>query len=306
VTARYGCTSSVAIYRELLSAGTCSKNQKENRMKFGLDLPHFNQIATRDSILDAARMAEDEGWDSVWVTDHVVMPSPPPRPYGHFYEAITTLALVGGMTQRVKLGTSAIVLAQRNPIIVAKQISTLDTLSQGRVILGVTAGWIESEFELLGADFHRRAQILEEGVGVLRALWTQETPSFSGQFFRFANTVFSPKPAQPHLPIWICGKSDRTVERAARIGDGWHMAGATPERVKQVVELIHPHLDGRPFTYSVRIRAPSSIEGALPLVEAYRDAGVEHIVFGYVDADIRTMLTHARGLARELLPEFSV
>lgn len=301
-------------------------------MQFGLWLPNFDTIGTRDTILAAARLAEDEGWHSVWVTDHVLMPAPetpssPARPYGHLFEVITTLAYVAGMTQRIKLGTSALVLAQRNPIVVAKEIAALDVLSQGRVILGVAAGWNAQEFGFLGADFERRGKVLEEGVAVLRALWTQERPTFHGQFYDFADTVFSPKPAQARLPIWISGSTRAAVKRAARIGDGWHAAGVTPDAVKHALALIRPHLYGRPFTVSVRSsidpsgglplatnttdgftrqRMPATLDATLRMVEAYQEAGVDHMLFVYRDVEPAAMFAHAKLLSRELLPRFAM
>ncbi|MCA1553867.1 MAG: LLM class flavin-dependent oxidoreductase, partial [Chloroflexi bacterium] len=135
-------------------------------MQFGLCLPTFEEIATREAILHSAELAEREGFDSLWVTDHVIMAQGQEHPYGHIYEALTTLAVVAGMTERVRLGTSIIVLPQRSAVVVAKEVATLDALSNGRVILGVGAGWNEKEFAFLNANFHRRGKLLEEQVAV--------------------------------------------------------------------------------------------------------------------------------------------
>ncbi len=294
-------------------------------MQFGLCLPTFESIATRDAIVRAARLADDEGWDSVWVTDHVLMALDQQHPYGHIFEALSALSFVAGTTRRVKLGTSIIVLPQRNPIIVAKEIATLDVLSQGRVILGVAAGWNDREFAFLGADFHQRAKRLKEYVAVMRALWTQPNPSFEGNFYRFSNTLFSPKPVQAHIPIWLGGNSDAARRRAARIGDGWHVTGTAPEGVKKSVEIIRPLLNNRAFTIS--IRSEVVLNGSLPIefagpdgtqrrrlgptvadiirgVEEYRAAGAEYMVFVLRDDEIAGMEQHIKEIAREVLPRF--
>lgn len=294
-------------------------------MQFGLCLPTFETIATRDAIVRAARLADDEGWDSVWVTDHVLMASDQPHPYGHIFEALSTLAFVAGMTRRVKLGTSIIVLPQRNPIVVAKEIATLDVLSQGRVLLGVAAGWNEREFAFLGVDFHQRAKRLKEYVAVMRALWTQPNPSFQGNFYRFSNTLFSPKPVQAHIPIWLGGNSDAAARRAARIGDGWHVTGTAPEGVQKSVDMIRPLLNNRAFTISVRSEVV--LNGSLPIefagpdgtkrrrlgptladiirgVEEYRAVGAKYMVFVLRDDDMAEMETHIKEIAREVLPRF--
>ncbi len=295
-------------------------------MKFGLALPNFETIATRDSIVRAAQLAEEGGWDSVWVTDHVLMASDQMHPYGHLFEAMTTLAYVAGMTKRVKLGTSILVLPPRNPILTAKEFATLDALSNGRVMVGIAPGWNEREFGFLNADFHRRGKILDEQIAVMRALWTQPNPSFDGKFYRFKDTIFSPRPVQKNIPIWIGGNSDAGIKRAARLGDGWHVTGSVPEVVKQRVEMMRPMLNNRPFTISARVEV--TLDGKLPIdfngpdgsprkrlgpttaemnraIEAYKKIGVEYMVLVLRDDEMGAMETHIQEIAREVLPRFT-
>ncbi|MBI3538183.1 MAG: LLM class F420-dependent oxidoreductase [Chloroflexi bacterium] len=294
-------------------------------MQFGFCLPTFAALGTRDAIVRAVECAEADGWDSVWVTDHVLMTRHQQIPYGNIYEALATLAFAGGMTRRVKLGTSILVLPQRNPIIVAKEIAALDALSEGRAILGVAAGWNDAEFNFLGADFHQRGKMLEEGIAIMRALWTQDQPAFDGKFYKFNQTIFSPKPHQARIPIWIGGNSDAAAKRAARLGDGWHVTGSSPARTRQVIEMLRPLLNGRAFTFSARVetdptgklpiefqgpdgsprkRLRIGVEEAAQDIEAYRALGIEHLIIVFMGDSVEKMIAHARLLAREVLPRF--
>ncbi len=294
-------------------------------MQIGLCLPTFEQIATRETIVRATELAEAEGYDSVWVTDHVIMAHGQEHPYGHIFEALATLAYAGALTQRVLLGTSILVLTQRNAIVVAKEMATLDALTNGRVILGVGAGWNEKEFNMLGANFHRRGKRLEEQIAVMRALWTQAPASFQGKHHRIEDALFSPKPVQAAgIPIWIGGNSDFAVQRAGRIGDGWHVTGMTADYIAQHRELLaQANTDGRPFTISARLEV--DLNGRLPTqftgpdgskrrrlggsldqmrrdIEQYAQAGISHVVLVFMEPDVDSFTRNATAVARELLP----
>ena len=294
-------------------------------MKFGLSLPNFETIATRQSIVRATQLAEEGGWDSVWVTDHVLMAIGQEHPYGHLFDGLTTLAYVAGITQRVKLGTSILVLPQRNAILVAKEVAALDQLSEGRVMLGIAPGWNEREFGFLGADFHKRGRILDEQIAVMRTLWSQPNPAFEGRFYRFKDTIFSPKPVQAKIPIWIGGNSQAGIKRAARLGDGWHVTGLVPEHIKQMVEPVRPTITDRPF--SISVRAEVTLDGKLPAdfngpdgsprrrlgpttddmvrdIQAYEKVGVEYMVLVLRDDEMSAMESHWQEIAREVLPRF--
>lgn len=295
-------------------------------MKIGVCLPTFDTLGSREAITQVARRADDHGWDSVWTTDHVLMATHQQRPYGHIVEALTTLAYVAGFTQRVRLGTSVIILAQRNPIIVAKETAAIDVLSRGRMILGIGTGWNAREFAYLGADFHRRGRILDEGIQVMRALWTQTTPAFEGRFFKFSNAIFSPKPVQPGgIPIWVGGNSEPAARRAARLGDGWHVTGAAPEHIATLMDRVRPEIQRQPFTLSARLevdlsgRLPAQYSGmdgsprrrlsGLPKdiiqgIEDYARIGVEHLACVFVDERLDDFLAHMAEFEREVMPHF--
>ena len=225
-------------------------------MDFGLCLPNFSfgVKPSKENIVGVAQAAERLGYDSVWVSDHILVSKDKPR-YGHIYEVLTTLAYIAGMTERVRLGTSILVLPQRDAILAAKQVATLDDLSDGRVILGVGVGWMNDEFENLGADFHRRGRHTDEGLQVMKTLWQDEDPRFEGEFYRFSDVLFGPKPVQPGgPPIWVGGNSDAAFRRIAMLGDGWNADDADFEQLKSVTARLQAAAEesGRPVEISLR------------------------------------------------------
>jgi probable F420-dependent oxidoreductase len=173
------------------------------------------------------------GFDSIWTGDHISFHNP-------LYESLTLLASYAGVTKRIKLGTAVYLLALRHPTVVAKITSTLDVLSRGRLIFGVGVGGENpKEFEACGIPHNERGPRVNEGIEVLRALWTQKPASFSGRFVKFDGVSIDPKPVQPGgPPIWIGGRSDAALKRAGRLGNGWVSYVVTPERYTQSLEKI--------------------------------------------------------------------
>jgi probable F420-dependent oxidoreductase len=210
-------------------------------MKIGFSLLNNWGIDDVHALVDLAARAEALGVDSVWVHDHVfnvghVLDRIGGRPY---YEPLTLLSFVAARTERVRLGTSVLVLPYHNAIRLAKTAATLDVLSRGRLVLGVGVGAIEQEMQALGTPFKERGAFTDEAIAVMRALWTQETPSFAGRYSQFAGMPFSPKPVQkPSIPVVIGGVSRAAIRRAARLGDGWQPLGLTPEALGQGMALL--------------------------------------------------------------------
>ncbi len=212
---------------------------KKNRVKggralhFGIGLPHFRRLASTEAIVTVAQQAEALGFDSVWASDHIVVPrSAIPRFGEVFFEPFTTLAYVAGRTKRVRLGTSVIILPYRHPLFMGKALATLDVLSGGRLIVGAAVGWLAEEFEALGIPFAERGARSDEALKVMRALWTEAEPRFEGRFFRFAGIRAEPKPLQkPHPPIWIGGNSQAAFRRAAEFADAWHPSHRTVDEI---------------------------------------------------------------------------
>ncbi len=193
-------------------------------MRFGLCLPHYRHLAAADVVLDAARAAEAAGFESLWVSDHIVMSSQLAQAFGEaFFEPFAVMAYLAGVTRRPRLGISCAVLPYRHPLLVAKQVATIDHLSGGRVIFGAAAGWAEGEFQALGVPFRHRGAVTDEALQAILAAWTDPDPSFRGRFFDFDAVKVEPKPLQkPRPPLWVGGTSEKGVDRAVRFGDVWH------------------------------------------------------------------------------------
>ena len=221
-------------------------------LPIGCTLPASGAPVDVGALRALAQAAEGLGFDSVWVSDHLVIPaqitSPYPyspdgafrlRPQAPYLEPLTVLTYLAACTQTIRLGTHVLILPYRHPILTAKVVATLDHLSGGRVDLGVGVGWMEEEFQALGHDyFARRGAVTDEQIRVLKALWTEELPAFAGQFYTFPPLGAHPHPVQqPHPPIWVGGHSRAAIRRAARLGDGWLPIGARPPATLPPPEL---------------------------------------------------------------------
>lgn len=194
-------------------------------MKFGVCIPNYGETTSVEGLRTVALEAEKMGYDSVWTTDHILMPPQSGTPYERIFESIVSLAYLAPLTSTVRLGISALIVAMRNPVVVAKQLATIDHLSGGRVMLGLGAGWNEKEFEHLGSDFRTRGRRLDESIKLIRALWSGGVGAkFEGKKIphKFSNTMFEPRPIQDRLTIWIGGNSRAAMKRAIELGDAWH------------------------------------------------------------------------------------
>jgi len=192
-------------------------------MKFGVCVPNYGESSSIEALRNVALEAERAGCDSLWTTDHILMPRNSGTPYETIFDSITTLAYLAGITKRVKLGISSLIIAMRNPVVVAKQLATIDNLSAGRLMLAIGVGWNEKEFANLGSNFHNRGKRVDASIRVMRALWKGET-SFKSRVLgmEFSDAVFEPLPTQKHLSIWIGGTSKAAMKRASTLGDAWH------------------------------------------------------------------------------------
>ena len=219
-------------------------------MKLTIEFPSVSYREGPEAVRRFARTVEQIGFDHIDIFDHVVMghpmPGRPPGPYNAampILEALTLLAHLAAVTTRVTLGTEVLVLPQRQPALVAKQISTLDTLSGGRVRLGVGVGWQESEYEALHADFRTRGARMDEAIALLRTYWTEPEVSVKGAHYPTTAMAMEPKPPQGgRLPIWIGGNSEAALRRTGRLGDGWLASRVTDaEDARRAIETIHRH-----------------------------------------------------------------
>ena len=215
----------------------------------------FPSVAYREGPAGAVRFAravEEIGYDQLDMFDHVVMGFPTEGRAGGPYpatmpilEALMTLAYAAAVTSRIGLGTEVLVLPQRQPTLVAKQVGTLDTLSGGRVRLGVGVGWQESEYDALGESFRTRGARMDEAIGLLRAWWSDERVDFAGEHYRVTAMAMEPKPPQRgRLPIWIGGHTDAAFRRVGRLGDGWLGGGSTDAATaRRAIETIRRHAE---------------------------------------------------------------
>jgi probable F420-dependent oxidoreductase len=304
-------------------------------MKVGVQLPHFGPQASGPGAVEVAETAERLGFDSVWVGDHIVYPEDQiPRFGAVFFEALTTLGWVGARTRRIALGTGVLVLPYRHPLVLAKELATLDALSGGRLVVGVGAGWNEAEFAALGVPFAERGDWTDEAIRLLRVLWTDDRPTFEGHRFRVSGLVVSPRPASPP-PIWVGGVTPRARRRAAELGDGWlpiwHRPtgrGFTVEGLREAIDELGERAAraGRPRPVLAGLMPIALLDDPgderQPLVgppgfvvetlARFREAGLEHVVlnpyYGISPALMPRDLPHCRELlarfAAEVLPRF--
>ena len=195
----------------------------KDRLRVGVVLPTYRRLASPANIKRAAELSESMGFDSVWVTDHVVVPAASVEAFGPtFFEAVTTMAYVAGITSRVLIGAAILIVPYRHPLLLAKMLASADQLSGGRVIVGAGLGWLEAESELLGVPHKRRARIADEALVAMRACWDSDTPEFAGATYSFSGLHFSPRPhGGRRLPVLVGGASSAALRRAARLGDGW-------------------------------------------------------------------------------------
>lgn len=295
-------------------------------MKLGVHLPQVGPNATREGVLAFARRAEELGFDSLWVSDHIVVPRQiggqypaaggggssafPVPPDWPFLEPISTLLFVAGCTQRLALGISVLVVPLRNPVVTAKMLATLDVLSGGRLIFGAGIGWMAEEFEALGVPFPNRGPRTEEYLQVIKALWTEEHPHFEGRYYRLDDVGFYPKPLQkPHPPIWMGGWAEPALRRVARLADGWH-AGGPPQLLAERYELLRRFAAeaGRdPGAIALTVRTESFLwssgpEVALDVLRRYREMGVQHVLLVFSGRTLDVALERMEHFARELRP----
>jgi probable F420-dependent oxidoreductase len=196
---------------------------------FGIAARNFTaypEMPDARALVDYGVRMEELGFDSVWVWDHMLLGVEPNFP---IIDSLTVLTGIAARTKRIKLGTGILVLPLRNAVALAKQLSSMDQLSGGRLVMGMASGWYKREFDAMGIPFEKRGKIMDENLELLRRLWTE--PSVSGEYVRYSpsKAVMYPKPAQAHVPILIGGYVDRVLKRAATAGDGWLTYFYTPE-----------------------------------------------------------------------------
>lgn len=305
-------------------------------MKVGLVLPQFGEHATTENIIYIATEAEKEGIDSVWVLDRLLWPIKPQTPYvaspdgslpveyQNVLDPLTTLTYVAAVTEQISLGTSVIDIFFQNPIVLSKRITTLDILSDGRVIAGLGIGWSKDEYEVSGIPYKDRGTRADEYLQVLKKIWTDDVVEFKGQFYNIPASKIGPKPVQkPHPPILLGGFSPKTFSRIVNYANGWiGVAGFGPlEQLEQAINGLKEsarRADKDPSKISIymgsypnvlespsnQIRAPmtGTIEQIGSDIEQIKAMGTDHIIFGHlfssVGRDMKKMVEVTKELAR--------
>jgi probable F420-dependent oxidoreductase len=269
-------------------------------MQLGIHLPQAGSQATPELIRRHARQAEDLGLSDIWVSEHIIVPRKqfPRSPL--FYDPILTLTWVAAVTERVRLGTSVIVLPMRHPLPLAKELATLHNLSDGRLILGVGVGWLEAEFAALGVPFDERGRRMDEGIAMMRAVWSQDPVSFEAKYIPsvIKDMTMLPQPIS-QIPMWHGSRSEAAHRRTVRIGDGWHGSQLTPAEAAPVIQRLRRDRPEPSFTISVRSHWNGRDVGEMKeRVAAYREVGVQHIMVHPQDREVDDWDTVIEGVGK--------
>ena len=272
------------------------------RMDYGYFGFNLGALANPDSMERVVVSADQLGYESIWTGEHVVLVDPqvapsPLAPESAFLDTIASLAFAAAKTERIKIGSGIILLPQRDPIVLAKELAGVDVLSKGRLLFGLGVGYVPGEFEALGIPFEERGARATEHIEVLRTLWTQEQPSFDGQFTQFSGIQSRPLPTQkPHPPIIVGGNSAPAFRRAVSQCDGWYGfyddVDSATTYIKALEETAkrtqRPDWLGR-LTITVTPRGPIDADTA----KRYEDAGVDRIVLIRDFADLSAAASKA-------------
>jgi len=306
-------------------------------MSFSVGLSPYDRWDGIGSIAQAAQLAEELGFFGVQFPEHIIMTVRPdsPRFMTLWYDNFVLAAHVATLTKRIRLNFNVMVVPYRPPVQTAKLVSTLDQVSQGRLILGVGVGWLRGEFRTLGIPFHERGAITDEYLRAMKVLWTEEEPSFSGKYTSFSNIAFEPKCVQkPHVPIWVGGSGPGPLRRVVELGDGWApMVGSVEELARDVVWIKEQARaagrdpEGIDFSYSISIgegdpdqdqarravtagqhgaseplsRTPEEVIDA---IGRHRDAGFNHMSIGFNWEKPADMMGHMEWFAAKVMPAF--
>jgi probable F420-dependent oxidoreductase len=310
-------------------------------LAIGCTLPTSGPAADPSALGALAQAAEQLGFDSIWLSDHLVVPErisssypysddgrAPWTPTQAYLEPLASLAYVAGMTRKVRLGTHVLVMPYRHPLITAKMVATIDTLSGGRVDLGIGVGWMREEFEALDSpSYDRRGAVTDEQVALLKAVWTNDVTDFRGEFYQFERLGAHPHPVQkPHPPIWVGGHTGPALRRTARLADGWLPIGARgpallpPEEIARNYATIRAEAEklGRDpnaiklcFSTNVAFDAPErkpfqgTVEQIVEDFRAYREIGVNSFLVGVGPAAPAEYEQRLRRVAEQIRPALS-
>ncbi|MBM3926177.1 MAG: LLM class F420-dependent oxidoreductase [SAR202 cluster bacterium] len=310
-------------------------------MKFGISMNTRGPTARPENTTLIARRAEEAGFHEAVLGDHIVFPNNIASKYpynpeavhpgsveGETLECLTLLTYIAAKTERLRIVTGVMITPNRHPIIAAKALATMDYLSNGRVTLGLGAGWMREEFETLGLPpYEERGEVTNEYIRAMRELWTSPNPRFEGKYVRFSDIRFYPKPVQkPHLPIWIGGESPPAMRRAATLGNGWHPIGLNPQHPLETASQMKAAIEklgamarkaGRALgEIEVAYRVPKyellasghpkpfrgTAEDVAQDIREFASVGVGHLVLDMRTNDVKKTLSLIEGFATKVMP----
>ena len=270
-------------------------------MKFGLIFANAGPFSDPDNAVGLAKIAEENGFESLWTVEHVVVPAGYESQYPYSRDGrmpggedvpipdpLIWLSFIAAATTTIRLATGVLILPQRNPVVLAKETATLDTLSRGRLMLGIGVGWLEEEFDCIGVPFAERAARTDEYVEALRTLWRDPEPTFSGTYTQFERAKSYPKPAQGTIPIVVGGHTKPAARRAGRLGDGFFPARTSPEELTTLLdEMNRAAKDAGRDGDAIEVTAGGAMDP--DGIKRFADLGVERIVIPPLGFDLETL-----------------
>jgi probable F420-dependent oxidoreductase len=292
--------------------------KEDTYMQIGFFAIGIGPAADPELIATTARAVEQAGFHSLWAPEHVVLISQYSSKYPYsvdgklpapasvdILDPFTALTFAAAHTKTVRLGTGICLVPERNPVVTAKEVASLDRLSGGRFDFGVGVGWLEEEFTAVGVPWERRAQRTREYLKAMQLLWTEEEPEFKGEFCSFPKVLCNPKPVQkPHPPSIFGGESAPALRRVGEVGNGWFGVNVTPDdtktkiaRIKEYARAAGRNPDALSFTVSPGIGM--SVE--LDAIKRYRDAGVDQVVLGSIAADSKSAKAEIDNIATKIV-----
>ena len=305
-------------------------------MQYGAMIPNLGAAVDPAEIASLTNLVEQAGYQTLMVSDHVILPTELKSRYPYnssgiptfnadhdILEPFTLLAFLAGITHRLRLGISVQVLPYRHPVLNAKMLITLDVLSQGRLIVGAGVGWLQQEFDATGGDFPNRGSVTDEHIQLFKLLCSDDEPVFHGHHYHLEGFKMKPKPIQkPHPPIWVGGTTSPGKRRAARTAQGWHAVGVSPEGIRKhradlIRYLADQNRDISDFTVSLRTSLEFTKDplpqGRTPLtgttqqiiddVKLYQEIGLDHMSVGPRTTNFQDASDYIARFASDVIPK---
>ena len=307
--------------------------------EFGIDVGVYGNLATPETILGLAALAEEHAYQSIWLADHVVFPATIDSKYpysrsGEFpvstsaplLEPIATMGVLVGATQRLRIGTAVLVMPYRNPVVLARMLATLDVLSGGRIVLGAGSGWLAEEFSALAtAEFAERGRVTDEYLEIFKALCQGGEVAYEGAHYRLDPVYSNPGSVQrPHPPILIGGTSKAALRRVAKLGDGWLSVALRPEQLVERLGVLRQLCDDHDKRYDDlalchklfisigqakeaadggREPGTGAIEDIIDDIRRVADLGYKSFILRYLGSDAAAQTSHFKTFAAEVMPK---